>query len=147
MSTFLILKIFRHRWPVLAVLGTTAIIFLWPAVPLHGLDNWIRMYLNSGYLTYLYPIVALLSGINVGIYTYHKTVQPCCPVGSVKTGATGSFLGVFFGACPACIPAIAIFLPLSANVFLSRVAPIFSLVSIALLIFAIDRMNGFRKVL
>ncbi|MBI4426344.1 MAG: hypothetical protein HY567_02100 [Candidatus Kerfeldbacteria bacterium] len=146
MSNFLILKIFRHRWPVLAALGTTAAIFLWPAIPLRGLDDWFRVYLSSSYLTYLYPTIALLSGTVVGTYTYHKTVQPCCPVGSVKTGATGSFVGVFFGACPACIPAIAVFLPLSANVFLSRVAPIFSLVSIALLIFAIYRMNGFRKV-
>ncbi|MBI3573221.1 MAG: hypothetical protein HY092_03410 [Candidatus Kerfeldbacteria bacterium] len=125
MQDVLILKIFQRRWPALAALGITAVILLWPAIPLHGLDKWIHVYLSSPYLTYLYPILALLSGINVGIYTYHKTVHPCCPVGSVRTGAAGSFLGVFFGACPACIPAIAIFLPLSANVVLSRVAPIF----------------------
>ncbi|MEE8276109.1 MAG: hypothetical protein V3R75_03030, partial [Alphaproteobacteria bacterium] len=62
-----------------------------------------------------------------------------------KLGVGGSTLGIVFGVCPACIPTIAVFLPLAFNVFLSRVAPVLSFVAIAVLLFVIYRLKGFRR--
>lgn len=134
-----------YKLPVLAALITMVAIFFWPALPLRGIENWLVIYTNTPYLTYLYPIIALLSGVYVGLYVYNKKVVPCCSVKTVKGGAAGSFVGILLGACPACIPVIAIFLPLAFNVFLSRVAPIFSVLSIIILPWVIYRMNGFKR--
>lgn len=144
-SQLLIIKMWTRPWPALAALLTMAAIFLWPALPLRGLGNWLMVYTKTTYLFYLYPIIALLSGIYVGLYVYHKKITPCCSVGNTRTGFFGSLTGILLGACPACIPAIAIFLPMAFNVFLSRVAPIFSVVSVIILLWAIYRMNAFKR--
>lgn len=145
MQQILILKMWRHKLPALATLATIAAIFFWPALPLRSLENWLTVYANTPYITYLYPIVALLSGVYVGLYVYNKKVALYCSVETVKGGAAGSFMGILLGACPACIPVIAIFLPLAFNIFLSRVAPIFSVFSIVILLWVIYRMNGFKR--
>lgn len=141
----LILKIWGHKWPALAAFLTTLAIFLWPALPLRGIGNWMTVYANTPYLFYLYPVISILSGLYVGLYVYNKKVAPCCSLETAHAGFMGSLTGVFLGACPACIPAIAIFLPLAFNVFLSRIAPIFSVVSILILLWVIYRMNGFKR--
>ena len=133
-----------YKLPTLAALATAVAIFLWPALPLRGIANWLIIYTNTPYLTYLYPIIAILSGVYMGLYVYNKNA-PCCSIESTRAGVAGSLTGILLGACPACIPVIAIFLPLAFNVFLSRVAPIFSLVSIAILLLVIYRMNGFKR--
>ena len=145
MTAIPILGMWRHPIPAGLIVTTTAIILVWPAIPLVGLGNWTSVYANTPYLLVLYPLVALLSGVIVGLFAYRKWVAPRCSVGSTKLGAAGSFLGIFLGACPACIPTIAVLLPLSVNVFLSRVAPIFAGLAVAILLFAIYRMNGFRR--
>lgn len=145
MKQILILKMWRHKLPALAALTTTAVIFFWPALPLRGLENWLTVYANTPYITYFYPIIALLSGIYMGLYVYNKKVAPCCSVKTVKDGVAGSLVGVLLGVCPACIPVIAIFLPLAFNIFLSRVAPIFSVLSIVVLLWVIYRMNGLKR--
>lgn len=141
----LILKIWLYPWPAFTALGTILAIFLWPALPLRGIGNWMTVYTNTPYLFYLYPIIAVLSGIYMGLYVYNKKVAPCCSVETAHAGFLGSLTGVFLGACPACIPVIAIFLPLAFNVFLSRIAPIFSFLSIVILLFVIYKMNGFKR--
>jgi hypothetical protein len=147
MRDILIFKIWRHKLPALSALATMIAIFFWPTLPLRGISNWITVYSNTSYLFYLYPLVAVLSGIYVGLYVYNRKVASCCSVETVKGGAVGSLIGILLGACPACIPVIAVFLPLAFNVFLSRVAPIFSLISITILLLVIYRMNGFKQFL
>lgn len=142
---FLIIKMWGRAWPAMSAFVTMLAIFLWPSLPLRGIGNWITVYFNTPYLFYLYPIIAVLSGIYVGLYVYNKKVAPCCSVESARTGFAGSLTGILLGACPACIPVIAIFLPLAFNIFLSRVAPIFSVISIAILLWVIYRMNAFKR--
>jgi len=142
---FLIIKMWGRAWSVVTALTTMFAIFLWPSIPLRGFGNWMTVYLNTPYLFYLYPIIAVLSGIYIGLYVYNKKVAPCCSVESAQTGFTGSLTGILLGACPACIPVIAIFLPLAFNVFLSRVAPIFSVISIAILFLVIYKMSAFKR--
>ena len=142
---FLIIKMWGHAWPAATALITILIIFLWPSLPLRGIGNWMTIYFNTPYLFYLYPIIAVLSGVYVGLYVYNKKVAPCCSVESVPSGVAGSLTGILLGACPACIPVIAVFLPLAFNIFLSRIAPIFSVISIAILLWVIYKMNAFKR--
>jgi len=145
MNNILIFKMWGYKLPALAALATAIAIFFWPALPLRGIENWLLIYANTPYLTFLYPVIAILSGEYMGLYVYNKKVAPCCSIETIKGGAAGSLVGVLLGACPACIPVIAIFLPLAFNVFLSRAAPIFSLISVAILLWVIYRMNGFKR--
>ena len=145
MTSMLIVGMWRHPLPSLAAAGVAAAIFLWPALPLGGLDQWLFIYLGTPYLLVLYPFVAVLSGLYVGLVVYHKKVAPACPVQGARLGAAGSAMGILFGVCPACIPAVAIFFPLAFNIFLSRMAPILSLVAICVLLFVVHRLDGFRR--
>jgi hypothetical protein len=54
--------------------------------------------------------------------------------------------GVLLGACPACIPALGLFLPLSISIYLSRISWMFLVGAIILMMFLVYRMDGFRKV-
>ena len=145
MKQILLIKMWTYPWPAFTALATILAVFLWPALPLRGIANWLSVYANTPYLFYLYPIIAVLSGAYIGLYVYNKKVAPCCSVESARAGFAGSLTGILLGACPACIPVIAIFLPLALNIFLSRIAPIFSVISIAILLWVIFRMNGFKQ--
>lgn len=145
MQKILIFKMWGYKLPAFAALATMIAIFFWPALPLRGITNWLTIYANTPYLTLLYPAIAILSGEYMGLYVYNKKVAPCCSIETVRGGAVGSLTGILLGACPACIPVIAIFLPLAFNVFLSRIAPVFSLISVAILLLVIYQMNGFKR--
>lgn len=145
MKQILLIKMWGRAWPALAALITIAAIFFWPALPLKGIGNWMVVYANTPYLFYLYPIIAVLSGVYVGLYVYNKKVTSYCSIENTRAGFFGSLTGILLGACPACIPVIVVFLPLAFNVFLSRVAPIFSIISIVILLWVIYRMNGFKR--
>ncbi len=94
----------------------------------------------------LYPVLAVLEGSYVAIYYYNKRIESCCSVNSVRTGTVGSLIGVFLGACPACIPVLGFLLPLSLTLTLSHLSPFLLAASIGILLFAIYRMNGFRRI-
>ncbi len=145
MTSMLIVGMWRHPLPSLTAAGIAAAIFLWPALPLGGVDQWLFVYLGTPYLLVLYPVVAVLSGLYVGLVVYHKKIAPACPVGGARLGAAGSAMGILFGVCPACIPVVAIVLPLAFNIFLSRLAPVLSVVAIGVLLFAVYRLDGFRR--
>jgi len=145
MKDILILKIWQHRISAIAVPIATLAIFLWPAVPLGGIDKWMQFFYAYFPQNYFYVLLSILSGLYAGIYVYNRTVVRSCSIKNSKTGATASVTGVLLGACPACIPALAFFLPLSISILLSSLSLVFLLVSIAIMIFAIYRMNGFTK--
>ena len=146
MKDILIFKIWRHKLPALTALATMALVFLWPSIPLGGINNWLQFLYYYSPQNYFYIILSILSGVYVGIYVYDRKVQSCCSIQSKKVGATGSVLGVLLGACPACIPVLAFFLPLSVSIVLSRVSLWFLIIAIAIMLLSIYRMNGFRKV-
>jgi len=145
MSDLLIFKIWRHKLPALWAIATMVFVFLWPSIPLRGITKWLEFFYYYTPQNYLYSILSILSGLYVGIYVYNKKVAACCSVGSVKTGAVGSLVGILLGACPACIPVLAVFLPLGVSVYLSRISWVFLVLSVALMTFLIYRMNGFKR--
>ena len=146
MKNLLILKIWRHKLPALWAILTIIFVLLWPSIPLRGITKWLEFFYFYTPQNYLYAFLSLLSGLYVGIYVYDKTVARCCSIQNRKVGILGSFVGIFLGACPACIPVLAFFLPLSISIALSRVSLWFLIIAIAIMLLSIYRMNGFRKV-
>ena len=142
----LILHVLKDKislfWGILAM----AIAFLWPAIPLRGLDVWFKT-LTSLFPTNVgYPILVILIGIYTALYVYNKRNPEVCPVRKEKTGFFASLGGILLGACPACIPALAFFLPLSFTITLSYYSWLFLSIAIIFLIFAIWQMGGFKKI-
>jgi hypothetical protein len=146
MSDVLVFRLWRHAWPAWAALATMIAVFLWPSIPLGGVSDWLLFFYYYTPQNYLYSALTILAGLYVGIYVYNKKVCTTCRVSSQKTGTASVVGGVLLGACPACIPALAVFLPLSATIYLSRISWVFMVLAIMMLTFLIFRMQGFRKV-
>jgi len=141
----LLLKSWTHRTSASAGGIAFLAVLLFPAIPLRSLGVWLETLLGLFPTTILYPILAFLTGSFVSLYVYNRKVKACCSLKASQTGASASVAGVLLGACPACIPALAFFLPLSITLTLSYFSWIFLLVSIGILVFALYRMNGFKK--
>lgn len=150
MADLLVLRLWRHSWPARSALATMLVVFLWPALPLGGVYDWLLFLYYYSPENILYTFLTLLSGLYVGIYVYNRKVCATCRIDgrevNGKAGAAGVVGGVLLGACPACIPALGIFLPLGASMFLSRISWVFLVLAVLLLLFLIYRMNGFRRV-
>lgn len=145
MKNVLVIELWKHKWPAFATIATMLVVFFWPSLPLRGVPNWLQFFYYYTPQNILYAILTILAGLYVGIYVYNKKVCATCRV-DAKTGATGLVGGVLLGACPACIPVLAFFLPLGVSVYLSRISWVFLVLSIILMGFLIYKMNGFRKV-
>ncbi|MGI0022429.1 MAG: hypothetical protein ACRD9Q_06160, partial [Nitrososphaeraceae archaeon] len=65
---------------------------------------------------------------------------------ATKSGIAGTLLGFMIGVCPACFSFIGFLVPLSASIFLTAFAPVFIVASIAIILFAIHRVGGFKSV-
>ncbi len=146
MQRVLLLKAWTNKKS--ATVGLVAFVadLLWPSIPLRSVDVWLKT-LSLLYPTnLLYPILAFLTGSYVAIYFYNKRVETCCSVNSVRTGTAGSLIGIFLGVCPACVPVLAFLLPLGLTLTLSHLSPFLLAASIGILLFAVHRMNGFRRI-
>ena len=146
MKDIIILKIWRHKLSALAALVTMAGVFLWPSIPLGGITKWLEFFYYYTRQNYLYLLMAIFSGLYVGIYVYDKTVARCCSIKNRKVGILGSSVGILLGACPACIPVLVFFLPLSVTIVLSRISLAFLVIAIGIMLLAIYKMNGFKKI-
>ena len=142
------MKIVRSRdhkpgWRI--ALAVFAVVLLWPSVPLRGIDLWLQFLALLFPTVILYPILAFLIASYAAIYYYNKRVEVCCSISSAKAGASASFAGVLLAACPACIPVVGFFLPLSVTITLSYYSWFFAMGLRFSLLFAVYRMGGFKK--
>lgn len=146
MKTLLIFKIWTHGLSATVGLLVVVIVLFWPALPLKSFDIWFQTLINKSPTNILYPFFALLVGSYAALYIYDRKVTKCCRVDTTKASAAPSLLGILFGACPACIPAIAIFLPLSITIAIGYYSSLILLASIGLIVFSLWRAGGFQKV-
>lgn len=144
-NPLLIFAMWRYPLSVLAAFATMAFIFLWPSLPLHSVMNWLRFFYYYTPQNYLYGAMTLIAGLYAGVYVYQKKVARTCPVDNLNTSTTGGVIGMLLGACPACIPALAFFLPLSVTIVLSRLSMIFLVLSVGIMLFSLWRVGGFKK--
>src|SRR5712692_5750452 len=145
MPRMLFLRVWTNKKSAAVGLAAFVTVLLWPSIPLRSVDLWLMTLWLLYPTKILYPILAFLAGSYVAIYFYNKRVESCCSVNSVRTGTAGSLIGIFLGVCPACIPFLAFLLPLSLTLTLSHLSPFLLAASIGILLFAIHRMNGFRR--
>lgn len=141
----IILKVWTNRISATVGLLVVAIVLLWPALPLRSLDVWLLTLTSKFPTSILYPIFALLVGSYAALYVYDRKVMKCCRVDATKASAAPSIFGIILGACPACIPALAFFLPISVTIAIGYYSWIILLVSIVLILFSIWRAGGFQK--
>lgn len=139
-----LIQAWKNKKSMMMGITVILVVLLWPAIPLKGLNVWFKTMAGISYTLFLYPIMALLTGSFLVLYIYNKKCKTC-EINPAK-GASASVFGVLLGACPACIPALAFFLPLSLTVTLSYFSWAFLLVSIFILTFVIYKMGGFKKI-
>lgn len=142
----LIFKALQYKNSLFWGILITISVLVWPVIPLRGLDVWSKTLIGLFPTNIGYPILAFLIGIYTAIFVYSRKNPGLCPAKKGKSGIFGGVTGVFLGACPACIPVITLFLPLSLTITLSYYSWIFLSLAIIVLIFAIYRMGGFKKV-
>jgi hypothetical protein len=80
------------------------------------------------------------------LYSYSKNRCIDCKPNNAKSGIAGTLLGFTIGVCPACFSFIGFLVPLSASIFLTTFAPIFMTVSIAIMLYSIFRVGGFKSI-
>lgn len=139
-------RAWSHKLSAMAGLAAMLTILLWPAIPLRSLSVWFKTLTSLFPTNVFYPILAILIGSYVAFYVYDRKVAKCCLVRSAKTSSLSSIGGVLLGACPACIPVLGFFLPLSLTITLSYYSWIILLVSVALMSFSLWRAGAFSKV-
>lgn len=141
----LILKALQDKTALFSGIAASAISLIWPAIPLRGLDVWFKTLTGLFPTNVGYPLLVILIGLYTALFVFNRKRAKLCAVKQTKTGALASFTGILLGACPACIPALAFFLPLGATITLSYFSWIFLVVAIIFLLFSIWRMEGFKK--
>lgn len=142
--SMVIFKVWTHKLSAFVGLLVIAIVLLWPALPLKSLDIWLQTLVSKFPTNVLYPIFAILVGSYAALYTYDREVAECCRVDASKTAAP-SVLGMLLGACPACIPVLAFFLPLSFTIAIGYYSWIILLASIILISFSLWRAGALQK--
>lgn len=141
-----IFQAWKHKLSAAVGLLVLLVILLWPAIPLHSLDIWLKTLFSKWPTNILYPIFALIIATQAALFIYDKKVAKCCRVPQTKTSAASSFAGVLLGACPACIPTLAFFLPLSATITIGYYSWIILLVAITFSLYSIRRAGGLQKI-
>ena len=140
----LIVKAWAHKKALMYGLLVMIVALFWPAIPLRSVSTWFDTLTSLFPTNILYPILVILTGSFTAIYVYKREKLKVCI--SSKSGGFASLIGFILGACPACIPAIGFFLPLTFTITLSYLSWIILLISVLVLLFVIYKQGAFRKV-
>jgi hypothetical protein len=94
----------------------------------------------------IYGTFSILFGIFISLYLYTRNKCLNCKKedGRGRLGFVGSTLGFVLGVCPACFSFIGFLLPLSASIFLTTYSYIFIGLSVAIILFSIFKLGGFK---
>jgi hypothetical protein len=112
-------------------------------------EIWFRDLYQKPLNSILYIVFSILFGMFISMYLYSR--RNSCTSCDLKTttrytsGFIGSVLGFMLGVCPACFSFVGFLLPLSTSIFLATYTPLFTLLSIAIIIFSINKLGGFKK--
>lgn len=135
--------------PAIAALTATGIFFLLPLIQLTNtllaFDIWFLDLLQKPWSSILYITFSILFGMFISLYMFTRNKCFDCKPEAARTGFAGSAVGFMVGVCPACFSFIGILLPLGQALFLTAYSPIFTAMSIAIVLFSIYKLGGFRK--
>jgi len=137
--------------PLLAVGLAICMFFVTPIIQSFNtslaFEIWFRDLYQKPLNSALYLIFSVLFGMFVTFYLFSKKRCIDCKTSkATKSGIAGTLLGFMIGVCPACFSFIGFLVPLSASIFLTAFAPIFITLSMAIILYSILRVGGFRSV-
>ncbi len=148
MKSLLLLEAIKEK-PAIAVISAIGIFFVNPLIqslstPL-AFQIWSTDILQKPESSILYFAFAILFGIFISLYLYSKNKSIDCKP-DAKAGFGGSALGFVLGVCPACFSFVGVLLPLGSSIFLTRYYPVFIIISIAIILFSIYKLGGFKRI-
>ena len=147
MKGLLLLEAIKEK-PAIAVISAIGIFFVNPLIqslstPL-AFQIWSTDILQKPESSLPYIAFSILFGMFIAMYLYSKNKCIDCKP-DAKTGFGGSAFGFVLGVCPACFSFIGFLLPLSGSIFLTRYYPVFIVASIAIILFSIYKLGGFKR--
>jgi hypothetical protein len=135
--------------PEVAVLSAVGIFFLLPLIQMLNtplaFDIWFTDLQQKALNSMLYVAFSILFGAFISLYLFTRNKCFDCKPENARTGFAGSVAGFMVGVCPACFSFIGVLLPLGPTLFLTTYSPIFTAISIAIVLFSIYKLGGFRK--
>ena len=135
--------------PAVAALSAAGIFFLLPLIQMIStplaFDIWFTDLQQKPLNSMLYVVFSILFGAFISLYLFTRNKCFDCKPENARTGFVGSVAGFMVGVCPACFSFIGVLLPLGPTLFLTTYSPIFTAVSIAIVLFSIYKLGGFRK--
>ncbi len=151
MKEILLVKVIKEK-PLLVVALAVVMFFVTPIMQTFNtslaFEIWFRDLYQKPWTSVLYIIFSVLFGMFITLYLYSRNRCIDCKTSkATKSGIAGTLLGFMIGVCPACFSFIGFLFPLSASIFLTAFAPIFMTASIAIILYSIYRLNGFKSIL
>jgi hypothetical protein len=135
--------------PAIAAISATGIFFLLPLIQLINtslaFDIWFLDLQQRPWSSIPYIAFSILFGMFVSLYLFTRNKCFDCRPEEARTGFAGSIAGFMIGICPACFSFIGVLLPLGPTLFLTTYSPVFTLISIGIVVFSIYKLGGFRK--
>lgn len=148
MTTIRLLSAVRDK-PEVASLSAAGMFFLLPLIQMIStplaFDIWFTDLQQKPLSSIPYIAFSMLFGMFISLYLYTRNKCSDCKPGNAKSGFAGSIVGFMVGVCPACFSFIGALLPLGPALFLTTYSPIFTAISIAIVLFSIYKLGGFRK--
>jgi hypothetical protein len=112
-----------------------------------NLDIWLKV--MPWYNAVLFSIFAVLFGAGTAYQVYLWKQPRGCSIsarsGSVGANSAGTFAVFLVAQCPACTSIGTLFLPFSAALFIAQFGWLINIVGIAMLLFTINYLGGFKK--
>jgi hypothetical protein len=135
--------------PVITLTMIVVMFFITPIIqsinsPL-AFEIWFRDLSQKPTSAMMYSFFSILFGIFVSLYLYNRNKCLDCKKEDGRPGFVGSTLGFVLGVCPACFSFIGFLLPLGTSIFLTTYSYLFVGLSIAIILFSIFKLGGFRK--
>lgn len=141
----IILEVWKNKVSAIWGLIILILILFWPALILKSFRIWFKTLFSPSLQSFLYFLFAFLVGSYFALMIYDRKVKKCCQVKNIKGVIASSLLGLFAGLCPACLPILGFFLPLSLGLILGYYSNLILLISLILLFFFLWRAGAFRK--
>ena len=150
MKEILLVRVIKEK-PLFVVALAVVMFFVTPIIQSFNtslaFEIWFRDLYQKPLNSILYIIFSILFGMFVTLYLFFRnSCIECKTTKATKSGISGTILGFMIGVCPACFSFIGFLVPLSASLFLTAFAPIFMTASIAIILYSIFRVGGFKSI-
>jgi len=112
-----------------------------------NLDIWLGV--MPWYNAVLFSVFAAVFGASMSYQVYVWRNPKGCSIsakrGGIGANSAGTFAVFMVAQCPACVSIGALFLPLSAVLFVANFGWLINIIGIAMLLFTINYLGGFRR--